>query len=310
MSGVRYNRAPSPELLNILAPGGLLAPMLAPRTVCALALDVQFREKDHVHVYCGLTRLVDARLSGRAVIVGADARYAQQQCGKKLFRAWKLDETGFADALNEFYDGAVVNPRYTRSEGAVQATWAAVRDPWCPIDREGVIGYAKLADQARSRAFAPVAEAQHEVARLAGDGVRWTALKPKRTAAELDQLGIDSEGRLVLIELKHASASASVYYSPLQLLQYVHEWSAVFDVIRDDLGRIQAARVALGLLPASLRTLGDVIRPVIGFGEQFLIGKAQQRFAAVLEVANRYLPMGAAPIEVWQLASGKPRRLP
>jgi len=40
----------------------------------------------------------------------------------------------------------------------------------------------------------------------------------------------------VLIELKHSQASsASVYYAPLQLLQYVHEWSAALPALLADL---------------------------------------------------------------------------
>lgn len=309
MTRVRYARAPSAELLKVLAPGGFLAPLLRPRSVCALPLDVQFRENDHVHVYCGLTRLVDVRLSRGVVTVSADPAYSRQPCGQGLFRPWATCEPDFGVTLDRFFADVAVNPRYTRSEGAVQSAWATVRDPWCPIDREAVIGYAERAEQMRWREFAAVADAQDEVSRLAGAGPRWTAVQTQRTAAELDQLAIDGDGHLVLVELKHASSSASVYYSPLQLLQYVHEWSAVVDSIREDLGRLQMARAVLALSPPNLPELTGVIRPVIGFGEGYLAGKAKQRFEAVLEIANRHLPVGAMPIEVWGLALGSPSRL-
>jgi len=59
---IRYARAPSPALLALLAPGGLLSQLLTRRGAANLQFDVHFREGDKIHVYCGLTRPIEVQL--------------------------------------------------------------------------------------------------------------------------------------------------------------------------------------------------------------------------------------------------------
>ena len=130
----------------------------------------------------------------------------------------------------------------------------------------------------------------------------WAPPPAGKVGAELDQLAVDSAGRLVLIELKHAGASpASVYYAPLQLLQYVHEWAISFETVRNDLCALIDARREIGLSPADIPTLKGGLRPVIGFGPDIRSAKVRTRFDAVLAVAQRHLPEGVSPIEVWAM---------
>ncbi len=225
----RYARAPSHKFQILLAKSGLLGPLLLPLPdVKNLKLDVHFREGDRVQVYCGLTSLVDASLSGGRVRVTADPAYKKQDCGKDLFRHWRPDEPGFAEALSLYLAKVSIRAQYTAREGAVQAAWACVRNPWIPLDREAVLGYPDTPSQVVGRATSAVFKAREELEPLRRTGKAWAPFpRESKVGAELDQLAIDAQGRLVLIELKDAKASAaSVYYSPLQLLQYVHEWKA------------------------------------------------------------------------------------
>jgi len=143
-----------------------------------------------------------------------------------------------------------------------------------------------------------------------GGASGWAPLPKTKVGAELDQLAVDPEGRLVLIELKDAAASpASVFYSPLQLLQYVHEWAAAYDAVRPCLDALREARIAVGLSPPSMPPLTPGLRPVIGFGEDKRSTEVRARFEVVLDIVNRHLPSGALPIEVWAVSEQKVRRL-
>jgi hypothetical protein len=294
-------------LIAVLAPGKLLSPLLARRVVAKLPCDVQLREGNHVHVYCGLTRLLDAEPVRGGVRVSAHATYRSQTCGADLFRVWSLEEGGFADAAERYFSGVTVREANVGWEGAVQAAWGAVTNPWTPFDREAVLGYADTTAQTAGRAFPGIRAARKEVERIR-TREKWAALPDGKVGAELDQLAVDDSGRLVLLELKHAGASASsVYYSPLQLLQYVHEWAKAFDSVRSALRALIDARKAIGLSPLNMPDLARGLRPVIGFGPDVRSPEVRARFEEVLSIANRHLPPDVSPIEVWTMTlAGRP----
>lgn len=304
---MRYERAPSAEFRAVLSGAGSLAPLLRPRTVEGLRLDVHLREGDHVHAYCGLTRIVDASLKAGRIKVDSHETYRKQPCAAGLFRSWSLSEPDLEAALERYLAKVVVAPAQTRSEGSVQAAWASVMSPWTLLDREAVIGYASTKEQIAARASAKVAAARGTVARLAKS---WAKLPHDKTGAELDQLAVDGAGNLVLLELKFEGASAdSIYYAPLQLLQYVHEWHRAFDACRADLNRLRDARIDLGLSPASMPTLTGGLRPAIGFGDGPISPTAELRLRSVCAIANSHLPTGVPAIEVWAIRGGSPALL-
>ena len=191
----------------------------------------------------------------------------------------------------------------------MQSAWAAVSSPWIPFDREAVIGYPDGAARGSGRQFEAEKEARRAVATLAAEAA-WAALPEGKVAAELDQLAVDPLGRLVLIELKDSAASAdSVYYAPLQLLQYIYEWSSALSELREGLDRLLQARTELGLTPRAAPPLLGGLRPVIAFGADRRSAEVRRRFEAVRAVVNRHLPESASAIEVWVMEGGLPTRL-
>ena len=290
-----YDRAPSPELLKHVRPNGLLAPLLSivGESVGGVGLDVHFRRNDEVHVYCGMTRILAAKyLRGRGVRITADATYACQPCARSLFRTWRVGEPGLCRALTTYVRDVKVGSRWTKAEGAIQMQWSRVRRPWIPIDREVV-----LEGQANATAFPQVTAAFADLAAIAARN-GWAAPKPGST--ELDQIGVDPCGRLVLIELKDASkSSADLYYAPFQLLQSIWVWHDCLDAVRDGVQALIRARVDVGLTPPVQRLTGD-IRPVVGFGRDHRSPEARRRHDVVLSVVNKHLPSGVCNIEVWE----------
>ena len=221
---VAYDRAPSKKLRPSLTTGPIRALLsLGEHKVAGCHLDVHLRRKDEVPVYCGLARpVVVRRKSNGDVRVTAAKSYAQQVCSRGFFGLWQqdqLDEAAFEQRLAKYLESIHIECRWVRREGSVQSAWSRIAEPWVPFDREAVLEYSSTSERNRSRCFDAVAGARERV-----DALRvsqgWAQL-PKR-GGEVDQLAVDPDGRLVVIELKHASASG-VYYAPLQLLQYVWE---------------------------------------------------------------------------------------
>ena len=253
-----YDRAPSDDLKDALSRGGSLETMVALKEcrVERLPLDVHLRANDEVHVYCGLARLMRVRrLRSGAIRVSAHKTFSEQPCAGGLIREWDgRDAREFKQAVRAYLKGVKVRPRHTEREGDVQSLWSRVTDPWIPFDREAVLGGRRPG----SKEVGEARKALEEI--VAGkDGSRrrrerWSS--PPAGAREVDQLAIDSDGRLVLLELKAASSRApSLYYAPFQLLHSVWEWHEAIECVRDGLQQLLDARVALKLTPDSVPRL-------------------------------------------------------
>lgn len=330
-----YERVPSRQLRRALAPDGFLAPLLAKRTVAGVGLELHLRRGDEVHLYCGLTCLVKDGLEGSgSVWVESHRTYVSQPCASRLFRpertkrstqdyrrdTWSVGELGLAEALDTFLTEVRVAPRQTK-EGAIQARWSRIGEPWIVIDKEAALAYPSEAERERQlkKAFHPsVEEARSELRALAlarrslpKRREYWAMPPDPKDSLKLDQLAVDPEGNLVLVEIKNASgSSAKVYYAPFQLLQNVWEWHRALEAVRDSLQKLLDVRVDLGLTTSAAPPLTGGIRAAVGFGEDGRSDEVRRRYAEVLAVANAHLPAGVASIETWVLAEGrKPARI-
>ena len=247
-SNPSYDRAPSEELRALLFPVGFLEPLvgLTSRKINCLELDVHLRVNDEVQVYCGLTRILNVRRNRNGTVsVSAHQTYSRQDCAKAILRRWHTDEVDeFRRALAAYVDCVKVAKRHTDAEGAVQSTWSRVVSPWVPFDREAVLSYGTEQGPRAPREFKQVKQACSELEAIA-EAHTWA--KPPTAGREVDQLAVDLEGRLVIAELKDASASsASVFYTPFQLLHYVWEWHNALESVRSGLQNLVDARVELG----------------------------------------------------------------
>ena len=190
--------------------------------------------------------------------------------------------------------------RFPLTEGEVQSMWARVAEPWVPFDREAVLG-GQGREHERVRAARTALE---DIAASQGKSpehrASWSG--PPSRGREIDQLPVDSDGRLVLLEIKDASAgNASVYYTPFQLLQYVWDWHEALECARGRLQDLLDARVELGLTPAPVSRLTGGIRAAVCFGIDTRTEELRRRYERVLEVANRHLPPCVPRIATWTL---------
>ena len=137
----------------------------------------------------------------------------------------------------------------------------------------------------------------------------WAMLPQRKKSNEIDQIAVDPQGRLVIVELKDASAS-DVYYAPFQLLQYVWEWHNALGAVRGSLQKLLDARVALGLTPANVPRITGGVRAAIGLGDDGRSEEVRHRYERVLGVVNAHLPLGVSPIETWKLwVAGPPEHI-
>ena len=324
---------PRPRALcRLLAVDGFLAPLLLERKINGIKIEVQFRSDNEVHLYCGLTCVVNFRRDGDGLIrVKSRRTYACQPCANRLFRpascqvdkpgtyvndVWPVGDPAFAPALKTFLDGVTVGKKQTR-EGSIQARWSRVIAPWIVFDKEAQLAYPSKAERDRlmSEAFRPSVEAaRNELCRLARSrrslpnrGDHW-AIPPKgKTRLKVDHLAVDSAGNLVLLEIKDASGSPSeIYYAPFQLLQNVWEWQRALPAVRGSLQGLLDARVELGLMRGDMPRLTGGVRAAIGFGTDERTDRVRSRYSEVLGIANARLPSGVSSIETWAFVNGEP----
>ncbi len=308
-----YKRAPSSDFMEFLKKG-LLSPLLhlGDGTIAGRHHDVHLRIGNEVHVYTGLTRLVTAKLRrDRKIEVSAHETYAGQTCAEGLFRVWSEEDyegRSFSIALSRYLEQVCVASRHTEKEGSVQTIWSRVTSPWTPFDREAVLSYENEQQARNSREFSEVEQARLLLKTIAAgrSGRRWQ--EPPSSGKELDQLAVDEKGNLVLIELKHAARvgnSAEIYYSPLQLLQYIHEWKRALGSlsIGRDLQELIDARVSLGLTPEAPQLTGS-LRAAVCFGNDGRSEEVKRRYYETLGIANAHLPSDAGPIETWKFEDG------
>ncbi|MCY4393945.1 MAG: hypothetical protein OXC10_02285 [Rhodospirillaceae bacterium] len=316
LGGPVYDRVPSRQLRELLGSEGILALLLEKRTVAGVGLDVHLRRRDEVDLCCGLTCLVKGgRNGGGSVRVESHRTYAGQPCASGLFRpgrtaafrggeyvrgAWTAGEPGFGEALARFLNRVRIAPRQTR-EGAVQALWSRVDEPWVVFDKEAALAYPSVRERREhlSELFsASVEHARRELEALAltrrslpGRRDRWAMPPDPKDRLKLDQLAVDPAGNLVLVEIKDASgSSAEVYYAPFQLLQNVWEWHFALGAVRGSLRELIGARVELGLTPADTPAVTGGIRAVVGFGDDTRSDEVRGRYAQVLGIARTCLP--------------------
>ena len=255
-----HSRVRARTLIRLLSRGGLLEPLvgLNGRTVNGLELDVHLRVNDTVQVYCGLTGVLNVRRNNNGTVsVSAHRTYSMQDCASTILRRWHTHEVDeFRRALDTYLGSVKVNKRHTAGEGAVQTLWSRLTHPWIPFDREAVPGYRSLKESSEARRFAKVESARTELEDIA-ESYQWA--QPPTAGRKLDQFAVYPKGQLVLVELKDTSGgTASVFYTPIQLLHYVWEWHNALQSVRSGLQDLIDTRVELGMTPNPPRLTGGI----------------------------------------------------
>ena len=316
-----YDRAPIDPLKKLCAAGGLLSPLLGLNGPLAgrgreVSLDVHFR-RNEIHVYCGHPRVFRARLLQRTNEVELEMGHAGGQSTTP--RRFDADASDLGAEIDKHLRDVDLDA-IVRGEGVLQARWAGLGHgevagrPWTMIDREVQLSFADMEarKEGEKKIRMAIGPAIRTIEEIADRPPRWRL--PKNTGSRLDQLAVDGDGNLVLVEIKDAeSASAELYYAPLQLLHYVHLWHGALRrlTLWEQIRALADARGECGLGP-TVPPLSGGIRAAVCFGSfgDKPSDEVKRRFYEVMGVVNAHVPHGVAPIETWKFdEAGEPEPL-
>jgi hypothetical protein len=268
--------------MDALKPGGFAHSLVRYTRFGRWPLDLQFRgfgpQGDHwATLYVGLTKVLDMRHNSKGFWLNADKAYANKSNGwSETWRKRRPVDVLAADWPDvESYLHAVIPKvagRYVRKEGAVQASVSGLENrEFVVLDRESVVKFATDPERKRVQTglAKPVLDALAD-----SDGHRWWTGKPTSLGPECDALAINAAGELLTIELKAASDTAKIAWSPAQARHYARlfqRWAEVDPQAADVLDEMLEQRIALGLAgdlrPRLTRPLR--VRPIVGIGHGF-----------------------------------------
>jgi hypothetical protein len=337
---VSFDRRVPQVLVEALAPG---APFhdLVPAPDSPHPLDLQLRAlrpagspehgyPGHATLYLGHARVIDLHVdaAGRFWLRGQKGKGEFAQVHEDSWNpSWSNPQAlETLDATSRGHRGRFVaniieaaGDSHTGKEGRLQARLTSWPEDFVVIDREAVPSFAsqELRDRYLQEALMPIRQA---ISTLRKTGERWTrtrevpdpaglveAVSGKSFGPELDCLAIDQQGRLLIIEAKHASDTGGVGWTPCQVAVYLRLFRTWVERARDaatTLTGMLAQRRQLGLAPGHLPDLGNPpeLVPVIAIGGDLGTSarEANDRMQRIVtELAHSGEPL--AGLEVWQI---------
>jgi len=329
---LRYERAPSNEFMAALQ--GPLAFLLDTGLRAGKhAVDPQLRENNRLMLYTGSTCVLAVQhFSGGRLAFAAADRYRQQHMeaatGALLFvgkgasdeqhkrvQPFTLRSPNLKETILAYLSSVDITKNWLGKESDVQMRARLVRDgeAWWHLDREGVLGGGLDTAEAGGKVAAAWADLLCTPAFAKRKPSRPEGLQRAKEQDELDQIGIDKQGRLVLAELKYGGAGSVatfIYAAPMQLLRYAWAWDAALndEKTRGGIQRLLDAKRALFpefYRDAPERFVGG-LRTIVGFGDRLRQdAEVQEKFWAAVASAERHLPDSVQPqrIEVWNITS-------
>jgi hypothetical protein len=314
-----YSRVVSDALLDALRPGGPLRQLVEWRDGDLSVRDVQLRREPKgkrcwATLYLGLTSVLDIDELGGRFRLRAHATHRLLGHFDDSWNSWVELEALAARvpevlAYLERVEGTV-DGRWTSTEGR---THALVSNSPCTgiqvINREASVSFRDTATRTTM-----VGGWAGEIAKaVAGAGHQsrwWRLLSQKRMGTSPDFIAADAGGRLLVMEVKPASAAEGIVWGPAQVLvyaamyaQWLHDRPEGVDSLREEL----AQRAALGLTAVAgspVLAAAPVVVPVLVLGPGLTSPEVWGRLLMLQRALAAALPQlpALAPLEVWRLA--------
>jgi hypothetical protein len=313
-TNVYFDRRISTRLLALLRDGPL-TPLLARRHDSPDQFDVLLGGAPHTSIcfaslYYGLTTILtveeskqnglrlDTHLTHRTRGV-FDEQWREWQTPEGIGRIWPDVEC----YLNRVRP--TVDPRWNGLEGPVQTSMCiGTTEAYRVIGREANVGFRNTTVQQA------VVTALNAVINTAVQPleamVNWLRKKNPGTGADL--LAVDPAGRLLVIEIKPASATGGISWAPAQARLYAElfaHWAERTSDAAEILNEMLDQRVELGLTPAAAQGVGHPPRiiPVVAVGPGKRSSQALPRLGQMAEslAAVPTLSPAIDPLQVWLL---------
>lgn len=315
---IRYNRAPSDSFYNLLKSTQIID-FLSNEIIGhdSKPLSIEFREKDHLYIYCGMTKILNIHFHSTNEIGISAESYKDQPCAKELVNKWNLVESidKVKDLIKFYVNNVKIGESWYMGEGKIQVdyikkyglNWRSDRE--CIVfDREAVLGYEDINE--KDRVFDGYKE---PLARIKDKYLsnKWANIKDKK-ANEADLIGISSNNDLYLIEVKKRDTTSSeIYYSSYQLLRYMLEWENALrsldkEQIINDMFNLIDKKIGLGLLPRDTIINSRVINrivPVLAVDKNKWSQKIDDRRKKSIEIINSETNNKLKDLKIWELGA-------
>ncbi|MFC1481600.1 hypothetical protein ACFL6E_05085 [Candidatus Neomarinimicrobiota bacterium] len=298
-----YYRVISSELENLLKEDGPLGWL--PSFIKDEREDIDIHigannASEWISCYRGLTRVFRVergRHRGKLKISVADSyiKLAVKN-GIDLFHRDIDDLRTAKRALNNFIEIVKKEPIYARyydnrREGYWQhnltrahSTLASGSSEFLILDRESVIGYSN--DIEKKNVIDPLIKEFAEIQGDLSEHNKYSAkIKDKNLGNELDCIGINEKGEIILIEVKDGGDAFGIYFAPFQIGMYLKLFNNLVEDNQDDLiktlNMMLKQKIALGLIPETLKDRFNIPNQPIRLKPVLVIGNYNARSSAV-----------------------------
>lgn len=305
-----YDRTLSPDFSKLVENGGALR-WLFDYVKNNAELDFLIgRNKgtQWISVYRGLTRILKITPCRDINFVNAEAAEAYQKIAKiKGYRLYGKTIPVSQIKESEFKQIAIIIKndkkfdRYfnNKKEGYYQnmlsrkyGVCGKANDDFVIIDKEAVIGY--LDQPEKNHIFGSLQknykELQNEISKI--NSKRYGKNIEKKTIGnELDFLGLDKEGYILLIEYKHGSGNTSgIYLSPLQIGLYYDLFSYIpKNELKESVFKMLQQKQKIGLINPKWAkpTCINGIIPILIISEYNYKGSAKIKYAEIISIVRK-----------------------
>ena len=266
----RYDRRVSEEFLELFVPGGVLQNLTEYARKAPYPVDLHFRrdiksDAQRATLYVGLEKVLDVHWRrGMVGLVGHRTR-ATDHGFDAAWGTWMPTAAvaSFNEAMELYLDTVIPPTAASRAgvEGAVQSAVSSFDSTArAMLDREFILQFRD--SPTRSRVMQEVTA---DLLEAAADAPV-PGHPPATFGGECDLVAVDSDGRLLAIEVKPRGA-ADIPWAPLQVIVYARlltRWMRDDPAAAGILNGIAAQRRALGLLTDEAPTIA-ADAPVVPF---------------------------------------------
>ena len=320
------DRTANPELMKLLAPGGIAYSLIERRNKNVAKpdpsdrlLDIQLRRR-WASLYVGLTTVLDLHASRSGYRIKAhqtwrafapDLPWGELLSEPDLRSLWPKVEAYLDKVIPEVpkrRGGAHL------IEGRVHAAiCSGVADDYRVLNRETSHAFENV--HVRDAICDPISDSIYTAVEAHSNtekwwpGIRYNQKEPrsKRLGTSPDVLALDDSGRILVVEAKPANALDGIAWGPAQVSFYAQlfaHWFANAERPEEGLEAMLDQRRTLGLDPSEGGNVdpSSSVVPVLAIGPGKMSPSAIDRCREVARVLNNAaMKVTTQPIEIWQL---------
>lgn len=258
------------------------------------------KSSEWVSIYRGLSRLLKISPPKDGMMqLSADPKFVQMCPELYANKAMGDDFSGQIEEIRSKVEGDENFNRYygNKKEGFYQNAFsrkfgilAGDQDDFVIIDKESVIAFDDNQEKSEVCASleAPIRQLINELSNISG-GQYGTKINEKSLGNELDFIGLNKQGEILLIEFKDGSNTSGIYLSPFQIAMY-HSLFTTLDC--DQFGKtiltMLEQRQSMGMISPLWEAPKAItgIRPVLVVSDYNPKSTAKTKFLDVLEFCN------------------------